>query len=78
MKNIIIYYTGSASAHYHVISSESNSLFQRAIMMSGSTLNNFARYVPGDHMLHMFMIGEFRFRKYFKDVIKRSCVTNHS
>lgn len=48
---------GSASAHYHVLSSESNNLFQRAILMSGSTLNPWARYAPGEHMLHMFMIG---------------------
>lgn len=50
---------GGASTHYHVLSSESNSLFQRAIVMSGSALNIWSRYVPGEHMLHMFMIAKF-------------------
>ncbi|XP_037044089.1 esterase B1-like [Bradysia coprophila] len=48
---------GAASTHYHVLSSETNSLFQRAIAMSGSALNIWSRYVPSEHMLHMFMIA---------------------
>lgn len=28
--------------------------------MSGSTLNFWSRYVPGEQMLHMFMIGEIK------------------
>ncbi|KAG4072767.1 hypothetical protein HA402_005244 [Bradysia odoriphaga] len=48
---------GACSTHYHVLSSKSNSLFKRAIAMSGSALNIWSHYVPREHMLHMFMIA---------------------
>ncbi|KAJ6641664.1 Esterase B1, partial [Pseudolycoriella hygida] len=49
---------GASSAHFHTLSPESNSLFHRAIPMSGSALNVWATYPPGDQMLHLFMIAK--------------------
>ncbi|KAJ6641686.1 Thimet oligopeptidase [Pseudolycoriella hygida] len=48
---------GAGCTHYHVLSSETNSLFQRAIHMSGSAISYWARYVPGSHKEQMFAMA---------------------
>lgn len=49
--------SGGVSAHYHVLSPSSKGLFQRAILMSGTTHNEWAFHPPGEHLLQMFNFG---------------------
>lgn len=58
---------GSSSVHFHLLAEESQGLFQRAIMQSGSALNQWASKTYSDHMsvIQNLGIGLLYKKKYF-------------
>lgn len=50
---------GAASTHFHVISSASRGLFQRAIVQSASTLSRWSYSDQNNHLERLKQIGEY-------------------
>lgn len=52
---------GGVSTHFHVLTSESQQLIQRAIIQSGSVLSSWGHYPENNQLSQLHDIGEFQF-----------------